>query len=216
MERKTALTDNIVITIIYVIFLVGVIGHIIAATFPLMLKITPYVLLILGHLLILRFAATKSTNVLIWIIAVFLFTFCMEVIGVKTGWIFGEYRYGSTLGSRVFDVPVIIGFNWTFVILGAISLSQRITKNKYLVVLSTGIIAVIFDLILEPIAVRLDYWQWTNNEIPVMNYIAWFLIAVISAILFYVIKPVKLTMLPAKYLLVQFTFFFILSLLSAG
>jgi putative membrane protein len=52
----------------------------------------------------------------------------LEVVGVKTGLIFGEYKYGSTLGIKLFEVPLIIGFNWVFVILGSISISRLITK----------------------------------------------------------------------------------------
>ena len=31
-----------------------------------------------------------------------------------------------------------------------------------------------FDLLLEPAAVKLNYWVWVKDYIPVQNYLAWF------------------------------------------
>jgi putative membrane protein len=93
-------------------------------------------------------------------------TFALEVIGVKTGLVFGEYKYGETLGLKLFEVPLIIGFNWILVILGTISVAQLITKNVLANSLIAATISVIFDLVLEPIAIKLDYWQWSQNVIP--------------------------------------------------
>lgn len=215
MERKTALTDRIASIIIYVVFSVGVVGHLIPATYPLMLRITPYVLLIMGHLLILRFAAGKNVKVLLWIIIVFLFTFMLEVIGVKTGYIFGNYSYGNTLGAKFLDVPIIIGFNWTFIILGAISISQKVSSNKYIVIISAAIMALLFDMVLEPVAVKLNYWSWAGGIIPLKNYISWFLIAALSTFLFYKMK-LKVSFLPGIYFVVQLVFFLILRIILIG
>ena len=33
-----------------------------------------------------------------------------------------------------------------------------------------------FDWIMEPVAMKLDYWQWVGQIIPFQNYRAWFLI----------------------------------------
>lgn len=215
MERKTALTDQIAGIIIYIVFGVGIVGHLIPATYPLMLRITPYVLLIMGHLLILRFATGKNVKVLLWIIIIFLFTFMLEVIGVKTGYIFGNYSYGNTLGSKFLEVPIIIGFNWTFIILGAISISQKVSSNKYIVIISAAIMAVLFDVILEPVAVRLNYWSWAEGVIPIINYVSWFIIAALSTFLFYKMK-LRVTFLHGKYFVVQLVFFLILRIILVG
>lgn len=210
MERKIDLNDNAAAAIIYIIFGVGITGHILAVTYPIMLTMTPYVLLLLGLFLIYRIADDGKEKLLYWMTGVFLFTSLMEIIGVKTGYIFGEYEYGNILALKVFEVPLIIGFNWTFVILGAISLSQRITQSKLLIVFLTGIMAVIFDIILEPAAIELGYWRWIENSIPLLNYVSWFLIAVTAAAAFVSLAAVKLSLLPGKYFMVQFVFFLLI------
>ena len=58
---------------------------------------------------------------LIWCLIVYTVTFSLEVLGTSTGIIFGSYTYGNTLGLKFLGVPLIIGFNWVFVILGSIN-----------------------------------------------------------------------------------------------
>jgi len=42
---------------------------------------------------------------------------------------------------------------------------------------------------MEPVAVRLGFWQWQNNTIPFYNYVCWF---AISCVLMYVYKQLQL------------------------
>lgn len=171
-----------------VIFSVGVIGHIFLL--DLMKTLTPITLFIVNSLILYVFIhnqnriAKKKSIVILSII--FLITLIIEIIGEKTGAIFGRYAYGDVLSYNVleiFNVPLIIGFNWVMVILSATALSQKITLNEYLQIPVTGLIAVAFDYVLEPVAIRLGYWFWldefgfTIREVPLENYIAWFLIS---------------------------------------
>ena len=124
--------------------------------------------------------------------------------------IFGEYKYGSTLGIKLFEVPLIIGFNWVFVILGSISIARLISNNPFLSAIISAFIALMFDVILEPIAVKLDYWTWAEGMIPIQNYLAWFAIALISALGFSYLKVKVTSKISLHYILVQFVFFVIL------
>jgi putative membrane protein len=36
---------------------------------------------------------------------------------------------------------------------------------------------VLLDLMIEPVAIRLDFWHWQGGSIPIQNYIMWFLVA---------------------------------------
>ena len=183
MERTKNLVKHKEMLFLYLIFSVGIFGHLFYPLRELMLFLTPVTLLLTGTLVL--FTSYKGSNKFLkWIILTYLLTFALEVIGVKTGLVFGEYKYGETLGLKLFEVPLIIGFNWILVILGTISVAQLITKNVLANSLIAATISVIFDLVLEPIAIKLDYWQWSQNVIPIQNYIAWFLIAFISALLF--------------------------------
>jgi putative membrane protein len=47
-----------------------------------------------------------------------------------------------------------------------------------------ALLAVLFDWLMEPVAVSLGFWRWTGNVIPSFNYICWFVISVILLALF--------------------------------
>jgi bisanhydrobacterioruberin hydratase len=118
----------------------------------------------------------------------YVFTFWAEAAGVATGQIFGEYTYGPTLGWAWRGVPLLIAFNWVLVVHGAFCLSGRIgavlagdlaqARDRA----ATGVVAVIFDFLMEPVAIRLDYWRWAGDAVPLQNYVAWFAIAALSAV----------------------------------
>ncbi|HEX9252739.1 MAG TPA: carotenoid biosynthesis protein [Ignavibacteriaceae bacterium] len=207
MEAKKIIVSNKEIIFLYVIFFVGIIGHLYDSLQNLMLLLTPATLLLTGVIVLLYSYKSSKNKFLVWVILTYVITFLLEVVGVKTGLIFGEYNYGSTLGIKLFNVPLIIGFNWVFVILGSISISRLITSNLILSAMISALIAFIFDLILEPIAIRLDYWTWNGGIIPLQNYFAWFIIALISSFGFNYLKVTVNSKISLHYLLVQFVFF---------
>jgi len=103
--------------------------------------------------------------------------------------IFGAYTYGKTLGPALFNTPVIIGLNWFLLIYctNVISrqllgiLPQKVTGRMAslvrsgFVIITGSLLMVLYDLILEPAAIRLDMWSWDGSGIPVQNYLAWFI-----------------------------------------
>ncbi|MFC4388081.1 carotenoid biosynthesis protein [Gracilibacillus marinus] len=115
-----------------------------------------------------------------WLIAclICIVTFAIEAIGVATGFPFGEYTYTSILGAKLFGVPFTLGFAWLGVIYTAILLSN--TKSKVYRAIEVGCWIVILDLVLDPAAVVLNFWEWTGDgdyfSIPLSNFIAWFVI----------------------------------------
>lgn len=142
-----------------------------------MITLTPYILLSMGVIVLILTGVLKSKQIVFWFVITYMYTLILEITGVKTGLIFGEYSYGDVLGFKLFGVPLIIGFNWLFVIAGAYSVSCFISSNKFIIILSTALLSVVFDILLEPVAVKLGYWKWSNGIIPYQNYAAWFLIS---------------------------------------
>ena len=35
------------------------------------------------------------------------------------------------------------------------------------------------DFLIEPIAVKYDFWNWSQNEVPKQNYLMWFILSII-------------------------------------
>ena len=54
----------------------------------------------------------RSSSFGIFVVSVTLIGYWIEVIGVHTSLIFGDYAYDTTLGFKVLDVPLMIGINW--------------------------------------------------------------------------------------------------------
>lgn len=198
--------------IIYILFLVGAIFHPIQQFRELMILLTPLTLFI-TTLIILINLFDEDKKIFLWLLIVFVLTMIIEIIGVKTKIIFGNYVYGNTLGFKVFDVPLIIGFNWALIILGGIQLTKKIFSNKILFILFASIVTVVFDFILEPVAINLDYWSWNGNLIPFQNYIGWFIISLISVLIYSKLNIHIKNSLLMKYFITQFLFFLILRIL---
>jgi len=172
--------------------------------------LTPYTLLISVVIVSMKLLRLDSLKVFYWGLVTFLITYLTEVIGVKTGLIFGEYSYGNVLGIKLFDVPIIIGLNWVFVILGLINLFQKFKTNNFFKGLYVGIGAVAFDFILEPVAISLTYWSWDDIQIPLQNYIAWFVLAYVFYLLFAYFKIELRTTISRNYFIIQTIFFIVL------
>lgn len=207
-QHKTGL----LIFVLYSFYAVGAIGHILDRTYPYMIVLTPFVLLVFGIAVLIN-TTGYNPKFLLWCLAAYLFTFSIEVLGVHTGKIFGQYHYGDTLGIKLLGVPLVIGFNWVIVVLGAIALAKKISRNTFCSSLLAALFTVGFDIPLEIVAVNLDYWHWPGGFVPLQNYIAWFVVALIVALSFDYLKLQTKSRAIIHYFLIQFIFFFVIDIL---
>jgi putative membrane protein len=194
-----------------IIYAVGLGGHLISPLRPLMLVLTPYVLLITGGIILLPVISGRNWRTLSWLLAAGLITFFIEVAGVATGKIFGNYCYTDILGAQVFGVPPIIGFNWMLVLFGSINLAQIISQRTALTILIATLCPPFFDYVMEPVAVALHYWQWYTGTPPLQNYIVWGVISGILCSAYLLLRCSAQRPLPAFYLGIQFVYFAILN-----
>ncbi len=199
--------------VILIFYVVGIISHFFPVTLAWMKVLTPYFLFIVGILVMLPYFRVGKGIFVIWFGVTYLLTFGLEVLGVYTGKIFGAYSYGSGLGSHILGVPPIIGFNWVVIIFGLSIVIHHTISQRLLAALLTGVLAVVFDWIMEPVAIRLDYWAWSGGVIPVQNYIAWFIIAVLFSYSLYLVKIKQDRYLASYYVLIQLVFFICLRFL---
>jgi bisanhydrobacterioruberin hydratase len=211
LERETGIKELHIKIFLYLIYAVGITGHLIEFMVPLMLTLTPYTLFITGAAAFYFGFAEGRNKFLIWSLITFAATFALEAIGVYTGLIFGSYSYGEVLGLKLLGVPLIIGFNWVLIITGAITIAERIDQNIYLTALLAGTLSVLFDVFLEPVAVKLGYWTWNEGRIPLQNYYAWFIIAFLASLLYDKMEIEINTTLLEHYFFIQLLFFVLLS-----
>lgn len=177
------------------------------------LKYTPLTLLLTAGLLA---AFQPGRNLSFWLLLaqVFLLGLVAEVVGTNTGLLFGHYTYGATLGPQYMGAPWLIGLNWVMVTYLGGMLAAYLPASRLVRVLVGAVLMVGFDLCMEPVAGRYDFWHWTGDVIPMKNFRDWFLLALFLQMLFVRTPfPKRNPLVPLVYL-VQLLFFFGLSLLN--
>lgn len=143
-----------------------------------------------------------------WMILVFLVGFFVEVAGVKTGMIFGEYYYGQNLGFKLLQVPLTMGVNWFLMCYTTVYMVRNINLPKLVQGLMAALIMVLMDLVMEPVAMAFDFWQWQGDQVPFKNYVAWFAVAsVLNTLWFYINE--KGVNNKAKWVFIYLILFFI-------
>lgn len=165
-------------------YVTGFIGLRIQATEQYMRLFTPLHLLA-SILVLLYFHQDWSKSFKIWAIATLLFGFLIEIFGVASGQIFGNYHYGNTLGFKIFDVPIIIATNWLFLAYCIGTITNELKINYWLKIIFSAFLMTAIDFITEPVAIQLDMWHWEGGQVPMQNYLAWFLISLPIFYLFF-------------------------------
>lgn len=146
-------------------------------------------------------------------------TYGVEVIGVQTGFPFGDYQYGVRLGPTVYDTPPLIGVLWLLTLMGTMYWAGQWAPDKHdrdRSVLRAAIAAtlmVAFDIVLEPVAIRTAFWTWTGDTIPLRNYVSWWIIAFALAWAWRKAHNFRTNRAAGLLLIVQTAFFIGLSLL---
>ena len=199
--------DRIAVIIIILFHIVGLVGFIVPPFDALFLNIVPWHLLLMA-VVILCSHNQPGGKFLLFALVIFVIGFMAEFIGVHTGWLFGNYTYGETLGVKLFSIPLMIGANW-FLLIYATGVSMQRTRIKSMPfrVISGALILVLLDMLIEPIAIHFDYWHWADNSIPVKNYACWFLLSAVLLFIFERFKFKPQSVVATVLLIMQFVFF---------
>jgi putative membrane protein len=195
--------------LIVALYVVGIIGLSIPEYRDLFLRLTP-VQLLTSLFLILAFHRGWSDAFPIFAAAAFWIGFGAEVIGIHTGYLFGDYVYGPTLGPMLWEVPIIIGVNWFILAYCTGIVFSKISNDYYAAFLGATAMTAL-DYIMEPVAVVLDMWYWKFEVIPVSNFVGWFGIAFVIHFIFRKANFEKSNPLAALLLISMVLFFAILN-----
>ncbi len=161
------------------IHLVGVVGIAISLNTPELFSLSwVFVLFSLG--LLALFHSPFRWNQLVPAIAIVAIGFFAEVIGVKTGVLFGHYYYGTSLGIKIFGVPLIIGLNWLMLTYATRILAQKLVSYRAMQVILGALLMVGYDFLLEIPAQRLNMWHWVKGAPDYHNFLGWLLVAAIT------------------------------------
>jgi uncharacterized membrane protein len=204
--------EHIVIIALAIFYTVGIVGLTMDAYRAQFLELTPFNLLLTLGLLTWG-NGDYSKNYFLSFSIVFLIGFWIEVAGVHSGVLFGSYAYGNPLGTKFLDVPLTIGINWFLLAYSTKAIADYFSKNKWLQAFMAALLMVALDVLIEPVAVALDFWQWENAIIPTQNFLMWFVTAfIIQLILQKTAKSINLSVAFSVFI-VQVFFFGLLNLL---
>ncbi len=197
--------------IIFNLYVVGAIGFLIPTLVQLIVPFTAVTLFLSCGLLVWSHQGSFKGLWLSFII-IAVSGFLVELLGIKTGEIFGEYQYISNLGFKLCEVPLIIGINWFLLVYLSHHLFKRITSSKSLIVLLGAALMTCIDFLIEPFAIKYSLWEWNNVKVPTQNYVVWFLISVVFHLIFFKLNSQFKNKLAIPLLLYMVFFFVVINL----
>lgn len=110
--------------------------------------------------------------------------FFVEYLGVNFGYLFGDYQYGSTLGPKFEGVPITIALNWAMLCIASRSMVNLISNDVWISSFLAAAVVTAYDVLLEPVAIKFNWWSWDGGNIPLFNYICWFVFSFIFQLIF--------------------------------
>ncbi len=116
------------------------------------------------------------------------YTYLIEHVGVSTGWPYGEFAYGISLGPMIGEIPAALPVFFLPIVLNTYVLSllllgERAASRLFrLAVVIPAVVAM--DVVLDPAAVSLGFWAYLDGGVfygvPLSNYAGWVLSAAVS------------------------------------
>ncbi|EIA09141.1 carotenoid biosynthesis protein [Flavobacterium frigoris] len=193
------------------VYISGSIGFVVNPSF--FSPFTPYTLLLTCFVFLIH-SPLEDKKFIIAFFSIASLGFIIEVVGVKTGLIFGKYSYGDGLGYKFLNVPLVISINWAMLICAGIKVVSRIFTNKITVLIVAALLVTLIDLLIEQVAPKLNFWQFEGGLPDLQNYLSWIGVAFFTSYFFYptIIKgnrTVSLIILILQIIFFTFLFIFI-------
>lgn len=125
------------------------------------------------------------------LLALTIYAYGIEYLGVSTGVPYGEFSYGVALGPMLFGaIPLALPLFFIPLVLNSyllclLLLGER--ANRTLVRIPVVVVSVIgMDLVLDPAAVDLGFWSYATAGlyygVPLSNYLGWCVSASVAAV----------------------------------
>ena len=120
-------------------------------------------------------------------LALSLFAYAIESVGVATGFPYGRFYYGDALGPTIAGlVPFLLPLSYAPLVVGAVAAAWG-GRSRLLHVAQAALLLVWMDAVLDPGATSLGFWVWPEggvySGVPPSNYGGWLLSGTIAAVL---------------------------------
>lgn len=174
--RQEPFRDRLFLFLILSMHLAGVIGLLSPAR-EFFQAFTPLHLIVTTAILLHR--QWRDRRYLLAAAVVAVFTFFVEMAGVQTGLIFGEYAYGATLGPRLGGTPLLIGINWVLLSFTIAHIKGGMDYPMWAKAAVSALLMTGMDYFIEPVAMAFDFWDWADGDIPWRNYLGWYVVSLL-------------------------------------
>lgn len=114
---------------------------------------------------------------LLTILILSLYALFIETIALKTGLPYGEFKYRESLGTDITGgLPWPVLFAWPPLVISSIALAKAMVPKKFIAIASV-LILISYDLLFDPIAVKLHFWEYVDKGmyygVPWSNFVGW-------------------------------------------
>ena len=121
------------------------------------------------------------------LLALSLFAYAIESVGVATGFPYGRFFYGDALGPTIAGlVPFLLPLSYAPLVVGAVAAAWG-GRSRLLHVAQAALLLVWMDAVLDPGATSLGFWVWPEGGayygVPVSNFAGWLLSGTLAAAL---------------------------------
>lgn len=199
------------LAVLVIFHCVGLWGMLFSSDVASFQKLTP-LNLILTNVLLFAFHRNWNFTFILFAVVVAVVGFMAEVVGVHTGLLFGNYTYGASLGTKVWEVPLLIGLNWLMLVYTTGHIANQLKVPKLIKALIGAALMVLLDFLIEPVAMKYDFWDWKDAVIPASNFAGWLVLAFLLHIYFQTTAIFKKNVLAPAVYVIQLLFFLTLYL----
>lgn len=120
-----------------------------------------------------------------------IYTYAIEMIGVRTDWPYGAFEYTIQLGPMLFgEVPIALPLFFIPLVLNAYLLTLLVLgdwRERLFVRVPVAIAAVVaVDVVLDPAAVAIGFWAFESGGfygVPLSNYFGWIISGTVAILL---------------------------------
>lgn len=107
-----------------------------------------------------------------------LYALGIETFAILTGFPYGHFGYSEHLGYKILgQVPWTVAFAWTPLMLCAYAAARSLFVSRLRRIAFATLLLVTFDLVLDPGAVLLGFWQYPGgglyHGVPLSNFLGW-------------------------------------------
>jgi putative membrane protein len=210
-RKPHTMSERWIRVILLILYLVGAVGMLLPSTRGWFVQLSALNLFI-SFLGLIFSRKSKQLSFIAFLGIAFVIGVAVELIGVHTSYLFGSYYYGNNLGLKWYGIPLIIGANWGIMVVTSAAVVHRFELNKHVEAIVAALLMVLFDYILEPVAMKLDYWHWSNGVIPVYNFVCWLVVSYVLQHIYQRMKLPEVNKVAESLFLMMFIFFTLLML----